>query len=263
MLKALYRKAQYLSLDIVLGAVILLRFFSSQLSVELSIYVYALLAGSVWLIYTIDHLRDAKKSKVGGRARYTFHLKHYRVLRITTVVVLLIMVLLLFFVETSILLSGLILAGLAGIYLLLQSHLSRRGLKEVYVAIVYSVGILLAPFTMRGEVHWDLIWLLFLLTVSNLILFSWFEGKEDLSDGFDSIATVLKNGTMERVILFVLSLGIASILLMQFSLITCYFLFAFILYTFLFIRKKWSMQYYRYRTIGDGVFLLPLVFDLL
>ena len=68
-----YRTAQILSIDIVIGAVILLRFFCAYFDVSPGWEVYVMLGGTVWLIYTADHLRDAEKTVQSKRERYLFH----------------------------------------------------------------------------------------------------------------------------------------------------------------------------------------------
>ena len=68
-----YRTAQILSIDIVIGVVILLRFFCVQFGVAPGWEVYTLLGGVVWLIYTADHLRDAESKIKSSRERYLFH----------------------------------------------------------------------------------------------------------------------------------------------------------------------------------------------
>jgi len=261
MFASLYRSAQYLSLDIVLGAVILLRFFSNILSVSPSIYVYFLLGASVWLIYTIDHIKDSKKAKEALRGRYQFHLKYEKILWTLIAVLLVCCFFCLFYLERSLLVSGGVLLLLSFIYLIVQQFFSRYGAKELYVAMIYSLGILIAPFTMIRSFHLTYFFLLFLLTFLNLMLFSWFEKEEDMRDGFNSIATLFKSVMLEKVILLNLVLGLTFAILMDYSLISFYFLLAFSSYAFLFIRDKWAVKNHRYRTVGDGVFLIPILFE--
>lgn len=260
MLRTLYQKAQYLSLDIVAGAIILLHFFAQQLEAEVSLFAYVLLGGSVWLIYTLDHLKDAKLAFNSGRERYQFHLENEKWLKIMMILVVIICVYGVFQIDHNLLLTGSLLALLSVLYLLTHSILSKKGIKESYVALIYTLGILIAPFTYSGTVQWSLVWLLFLLTLSNLILFSWYEKEEDKMDSFYSIATVLNGKVLERIILILLSLGLASTLLIGFSMLTVYFLVAFSIYSFLFTHPNWSRERLRYRAIGDGVFMLPILF---
>jgi len=259
MLADFYRKAQYLSLDIVLGAVILLRFFSIQLKADIEPVVYLLLAGSIWSIYTVDHLRDAKLALKGDRGRYQYHLRNRRSLLVVLAIVLVACVGSLFLIPQSLLINGAILAASSMAYLVVNQFLSRIGAKEIYIALVYSSGILIAPFTLVNEIKWEFLFLLFLLSFSNLILFSWFEEEEDLADKFKSISTAIGRRLTERAILVTLAIGIASTLVLSGSVVSLYFLLAFGVYTFLIVKHKWAGQKLRYRLIGDGVFLLPAI----
>ena len=258
MLASIYRKVQYLSLDIVLGAVILLRFFSTQLGASVDPVVYFLLAGSIWSIYTIDHLRDASRAKVGARGRYQFHSRSQRTLKGVVILVLALCGLALFLLDLALLVNGSILVALSLLYLLVHPFLSRIGAKEMYVAVIYSVGILLAPFTSLSEVRWEILFLLFILSLANLILFSWFDEKEDQRDGFESIATVLGKNQVEMIIMLILALGFGTTLLLAVTSYSIFFFLAFAAYTFILLRPEWSLKHQYYRLIGDGIFMLPM-----
>lgn len=261
MLAEIYRRAQYLSLDIVLGAVILLRFFSSILSVYPSWSVYVLLGSSVWLIYTIDHLRDASKAQNSDRGRYQFHSKHSKSLKVVIGMVLITCLICLFYTSPIILVAGCTLVILSGVYLLIQHLLAKWGMKELYVSIIYTSGILLAPFVLAENVLFEVFFLLLLLTFLNLILFSWFEKADDEADGFKSIATTFSDYWLQRLILIAISVGISFSFLLETSNFSLYFLVAFMAYAFLFLARKRVRKNHLYRVIGDGIFLLPILFE--
>ncbi|WP_370088899.1 hypothetical protein [Ekhidna sp.] len=255
-----YRIAQILSIDIVIGAVILLRFFCVQFGVKPGWEVYALLGGTVWLIYTADHLRDATSQIESNRERYLFHKKHRKLLIVLASVMLCLMTVLLFFIPVVILKGGVALASLSFIYLLVQYRLSRYLSKEFYVALIYSLGILMVPMVLSEMYDWSVFLLLFLLTFINLILFSWFEKNEDSVDGFLSIATELSEKKLEKLILILLSIGIAISLLLL-NLMAFYFFLGFFTYGLMAIYPTWFNTNQRYRSIGDGVFLVPILFE--
>lgn len=261
MLAEIYRRAQYLSLDIVLGAVILLRFFSSILSVYPTWSVYVLLGSSVWLIYTIDHLRDASKAENSARGRYQFHSKHSKALKVMIGMVLIICLTCIYYTSPIILVAGSTLVILSGVYLMIQHLLAKWGMKELYVSIIYTSGILLAPFVLAEKVMFEVFFLLFLLTFLNLIIFSWFEKADDEVDGFKSIATTFSDHWLQRVILILISVGISFSFLLETTNFSLYFLFAFVAYAFLLLAHKQVQQNHLYRVIGDGIFLLPILFE--
>ena len=263
MLAKFFQVLQILSIDIVLGAVILLHFFCSYFDVVPSRGIFFLLGVSVWLIYTIDHLRDARNAPKSQRIRYQFHLKHQRVLRFAIGLLTLVNGYFLLALDQRVLMGGAVLAIFAGIYLVLQDRLARIGLKELYVALIYTAGILLTPFVLGSTFSYTVFALLFLLTYSNLVLFSWFEKNEDVSDKFYSIATVVKSPKLEKVIFVVLSLGLSIAVLAKTDLATQYFSVAFVIYLFLFAKAKALKKRQLYRWLGDGVFVLPALFCLL
>ncbi len=261
MLSSSFRKAQYLSLDIVLGAVILLHFFSKQSKVYPDLYTYVLLAGSIWMIYTIDHLRDARKAVDGSRSRYQFH-RRYRVpLQWTLLVVLVLCLGCLTQVHTHLIMAGSIVGLLSGVYLLIHPILSRFGAKELYVSLIYSTGILLAPFALSGTVNFTVFFELFLLSLANLILFSWFEMEEDRADAFTSIATVYDWNVTEKILLVILAMGTSFAWIMNEGLISVFFIIANSAYIVLFLNQTWARKGDRYRTIADGVFILPIFIE--
>ena len=58
-----YQYINILSLDIAAGAVISAVFFAQIFNVQIKPYGLLALGLTVWIIYTVDHLRDAKKIK--------------------------------------------------------------------------------------------------------------------------------------------------------------------------------------------------------
>ncbi|MEQ9402585.1 MAG: hypothetical protein RIM99_03275 [Cyclobacteriaceae bacterium] len=255
---------QHLSIDIVLGAVILLRFFSKLLEVTVEWPVYVLLASAVWSVYTIDHIRDSVSTKKSGRDRYLFHKQYARPLKITIILVVMFSSICIFYIPESVLISGLVLTSLCLLYILFQSRLAQLGLKELYVATMYSLGILLAPFSIAES--FDIYMFLVLLTLAflNLTIFSWFEIQQDEQDSFSSIAIILGKGKTEMLILSVCALGLAlgiSGLVFVFNL-SIFFLLMTGLFSFLTLKKEWSSKMERYRTVGDAVFILPIFFEL-
>ncbi|WP_462253086.1 UbiA prenyltransferase family protein [Ekhidna sp.] len=255
-----YRFIQILSIDIVIGVVVLLRFFCAHFEIRVDWQVYALLACSVWLIYTADHIRDAEKAKMTNRSRYLFHHKFKRPLIASSIVVIILMLALIFYIPSIILISGIILAAFSFIYLLVQHQLSIWLCKEFYVAIVYSIGILMVPTLLSGKAEWSYLILLFLLTFTNLVIFSWYEKDQDERDGFMSLATRLSHDGIEKLMLILVSFGF-GISILNFNEIHLFFLISFGLYAMMILKPQSLRKNQLYRTIGDGVFLLPIIWE--
>ena len=143
-----YSVLQHLSIDIVFGAVILLHFFSK--GVEIPIHSYFALGITVWLIYTFDHLNDSTVAKKGGRDRYIFHKKYKSILKFLMIGLGSSLLYFVAMLPISIIGWGSLLSIFCLLYVLLQKRISLLGLKEAYVAVVYSLGILIVPFVTRG-----------------------------------------------------------------------------------------------------------------
>src|SRR5688572_30353881 len=137
-----YRIINILSLDIVAGAVFCALFFSSLLNVHMLPYAIISLALTVWIIYTADHLRDARKIRHrAATARHQFHQRHFRSLSIVLIIVMAIDSIFILFMREPVLVWGTILAVAALIYLIIQRYL--KVLKEWFVASIYTCGVLL------------------------------------------------------------------------------------------------------------------------
>ena len=260
MIRRAFQLVQILSIDIVIGVVVLLRFFCAQYGISLRWEVYALLGATVWLIYCVDHLKDASKALNSKRDRYVFHKRHKRSLVFFCLIVFAGIIPLLFSIPESIFRGGLVLAFFSLIYLLIQHKLSTLFSKELYVAIVYSLGVLMVPMLEENSFSFTHLLLLTLLAYSNLLMFSWFERVEDRRDGFDSIATKIGAGKLESLILTLVAVGL-SLSILDFNPIHVYFLTAFGIYTLVMLFKERLGISKAYRTIGDAVFLLPILFE--
>ncbi len=260
-----YSVLQHLSIDIVFGAVILLHFFSKLYEVSIGWSAYVLLGSSIWLIYTIDHLRDAKTAVSGKRERYVFHATNERWLKLIAVIVLILAGTCLLFVQKSIMIGGSILVAFSTLYVVFQSSFAKLGLKELYISIVYTLGILVAPIALSRSFDSYSFFLLWILTYLNLIIFSWFERDDDVSDSFASIATKWGSDKLIKLILVISSLGFALGLLSisEKGIYSIYLIIILIIFILLVFNPAWAKQKSRYRTIGDAVFLLPILFELL
>lgn len=257
MIGRVYRFAQLLSLDIVIGVVVLLRFFCARANIDTGWQVSALLGIAVWLIYTVDHLRDAEKASGSARERYLFHRANDKTLKKAILVVLFFAFFLLFLIPTIIFLGGLVLAIFSIFYLLIQHKLSSFFLKELYVSIIYTLGILLVPTLLSGDFQILHFIFLFLLTFINLAIFSWYEKEEDLKDGFQSIATQLSDRKLETMLGLLISIGLALSVMLS-NEVHFFFGIGFLIYSSIYLFPQFFRRHQLYRTLGDGVFLLPI-----
>jgi hypothetical protein len=188
-----YRFVNILSLDIVAGAVIGALFFSELLNVCILPYGLVALALTVWIIYTADHLRDARFIKHEASSnRHRFHQHHFKKLLVLISITALVDSVIILFMRTPVFEWGLVLAGIVVLYLIIQQYL--RVLKELFVALLYTCGVVLPSLAVTSVepdlVHKVLIFQFALIAWINLLIFSWFDHAQDIADHQISFATL-------------------------------------------------------------------------
>lgn len=263
--KAFYQYVSILSLDVAAGAVICALFFAHIFRVSVSPYALAALGLTVWIIYTIDHLRDAKAIRsIASTDRHRFHQQYFATLVVIVAVMMVIDIGLVWFVPERVLFSGLMLWSVVLTYLLLQHYL--KFLKEFFVALLYTAGVLLpamAEITSGlGAVHYILIGKFFITALMNLLLFSLFDYREDTHQQQHSFVTWFGPVSTRLGILFLGLLNILSgVLLWSFDpkIALIFISMNLMLLSILFLRRYLVRKNY-YRILGDAVFFIPVVY---
>lgn len=267
-----YQYVRAFSLDVVAGAVISARWIGDYFKAEIPSSAILALGLTVWLIYTIDHLLDARKIK--SQDAFLRHIIHYKNAPYLFGLIALVAMALIFALQNLqpyLIWYGLALGSAVFCYLIFVHFIRKKVYwgKEWFISLVYATGICLPTFAYIQSIPPILIyfWIqLFLLASINLILFNMIEYKEDKKQGFNSFATVKGVDFSRRVILF---------LLFTFSLIwSSSFLFftaeELLDYQAIFIlmasvlamvlsKEVVLRQEEWYRVIGDIVFVLPLI----
>lgn len=225
----------------------------------------------VWIIYTVDHLVDARKSTgVPATERHRFHQRNAIPLTGAVIIAGAIIALEALFVRKPVLYAGLGVAILVVIYLLLQAGL--RFFKEIAGAILYTAGIVAAPWSLAGHplssAEWMLIKLFACVALTNLLVFSWFDRETDTLDNHHSFATTFGSRATR---LFILALALligalsAEMILsesMYTGAVATLMTMDAILLCILLLPGYFSRDD-RYRRLGDSIFLIPLVYLLL
>lgn len=262
-----YRLMNILSIDVVVGATVSALFFAKIFDVQVRPFGLLALGVTVWGIYTLDHLRDAKKIKhQASTERHRFHQRHFNVLTVMLCAAVMIDVVLIFFIKKKVFEWGIVLALVVGLYLLVQHVL--RFLKELFIALLYTCGVLLLSLPLTPlKIEWvqyGAIIQFGLVAWINLIMFSWFDQEYDRQDRHNSFVTVLGSKTT-CVVLY-------SLMLLNFflTLVQLYFhgssgavlilgaMNLTMLIVFYFRRSLARDD--QYRLIGDAVFLFPLFY---
>lgn len=265
--KNLYQYVNILSIDVAAGAVICSLFFAAILQAEVSVCSTAALGLTVWIIYTIDHLRDAKAiPSIASTDRHRFHQKYFKAIVFALLFIMAVDLIVILFLPKRVLLLGSMLWAIVLVYLALQRYL--KFLKECFVALLYTAGILLPSLSAMTEnlqaMHLVLIGKFMITALMNLLLFSLFDYKEDRHQQQHSFVTWFGPASTRRGIL---SLGLLNILsgivLWSFDpgvALVFISMNLMLLSILLFQNHLVSSNYYR--ILGDAVFFIPLVYVL-
>lgn len=266
-LNNLYQHINILSLDVVAGAVVGALFFGSILSVSVPFLVIAALALTVWIVYTLDHLRDALSiPTIALTDRHRFHQQYFGIITSVLIIITAIDFVLVWFLPFAVVKVGGILGTTVILYLILQQYL--KFFKEFFVACLYIAGILLPSlagleFHLLPE-HALIIAKYFITALMNLLLFSLFDFQQDQHQRQHSFVTWFGPVCTRYGIT---GLGIMNILT-GFWLwtydpgVALVFVFMnLILLSVLYLGRRLIVNNY-YRFIGDSVFLIPVLYIL-
>jgi hypothetical protein len=262
-----YRLINILSLDTVAGAVVSALFFAKLLNVHILAYGLLALALTVWIIYTADHLRDARViQRPASSERHRFHQQHFKLLFRLTLIAFVMDVAMIFFMRKPVLEWGIALSFAVALYLVLQRYL--KFIKEIFIAALYTCGVLLPSIAVSTSRLTPLQMLLivqfFLVALLNLLLFSWFDKDTDRSDGQHSFVTILGEPLTVKTIWSIATINFfAGIFIYHYGgsreleLIFCFMTMLLLL---IFLFSRYLYQNNVYRILGDAVFLILIVY---
>lgn len=269
----LYRFLQAFSIDVAAGSCAMSFLVATILNVEMPFVIYFSLFMSVWLVYTLDHLLDAKKIKnVALTLRHRIHQIYFRPIAWTwlTLFILTFTISVLYLPEIS-LKVGLIVSIFVIAHVFLVHVLGERFSiffqKELLIAITYTIGILFGPISLAQDLPGYAWWILvqiFLCAFINLLEFSYFDINVDQKQGQLSVASAIGKKSLEKLIVAMIFIGIVIQLFCFWHFEGVYVfqgimsgMFATLL--FIFLMKKLSSDNDNYRILGDLVFLYPII----
>ncbi len=263
----IYKYLRWLSLDIVLGAIFFLAYLEKYYQTSLSWNVYLALASAIWLIYTTDHLLDARSLSVPTSERHLFHKKNFKGLVFISGLILCLGLVNMYFLEIEVIRNGAILSAISVAYLVLVYFIRRLWVKELVVALVYAMGVFLGPWSMIEDFSYlDIILLIQLIGIAllNLFIFSFYDRVADLKDGFNSLVLRLgANASQFAIITLGICLMIACVAIgIHQEIQQLYLVMISILMIVHLLPNTFSKSAF-YRTVGDGIFYLPGLFLLL
>jgi hypothetical protein len=260
-----------LSFDVVLGAVVCNIMFwkLNKIPPEHSFAVVVILGFSVWIIYILDRLFDNQKTNLPPTERHTFHKENNNFLWYFIGILVTICTALVFYLPINIIFFGIIISSLTGVYLLIISKISSKNsfqhYKEPITAFVYVSGVFGTTILHNLQISSLLIGLIFLLIVfQNLLLFSLSEFKKNIdSYNLAEHFGIKKSNFIIITISFIIV--ILGFYLIHFS-ISDYenkVIFTEISMSLILLIINQFDNFFltneRYRWVGDGIFLLPLL----
>jgi hypothetical protein len=270
-LNRIYKILQYLSLDVAIGSIGSSILAVKVFDVRLTAFYWLILPVCVWIIYTSDHLLDALKVKnQATMGRHYFHYLHLKYLSVFLVLSIIFSIILIFqHLDRKTIIYGLILCYLIISYLLLNHFISeifRFFPREFVIAIGYIAGtwgipiLLKYPFITMSQILILISYFLIILSIP--LLYSIYEYKSDLVNGFISYSTVFGIKIAEYSIFVILGL---SLILSAYSFIIihqyCYLIILFMGFTLFWevlFRKRLFLNE-MYRIISDSMNFLPFI----
>ena len=263
-----YQYIQILSIDVVAGACITSLFISEVLSINVSYKGILCLAICVWLIYTVDHIRDGKRTEKPSSKRHQFHKRYAKLLLYIVGVISVLGVFLLPTLHPKLLIYGVILLLAVGVYFTLISFTPLKNFKEPMVALLYTFGVLACPLSVDlGQNRLTLIAVgsfIFFAALINLLFLSLKEFEQDIIDGHASMVVKLGKGNAYRLLLLILILNVFPIIYLV--TINQLFLLVFglmeLVLALLTVYSKRFNNEFTYRFLGDAVFVIPIVYFL-
>jgi hypothetical protein len=260
-LKRTYRLFNFLSFDVVVGSIVGSMFLAQYLRVAVSPFSMLVLAITVWLVYTADHLRDALASRgTPSHDRHRFHLRHQKLLKLLVVMLAMVNGVLLLFLSKDVLFAGVVVGTFVAIYLLLVPMLGPA--KEACVAVLYVLGLLVpaGENLLYLSTHDFLVIVEFiLLAFMNLLTFSLFDHEGDCRDDCLTLTSLIG----KKYTLFLLTFVFLGISLLTFRYANDVYMpslwFMGLIHAIMVVFPSYFKRYGRFRLVGDLVFVLPIL----
>ena len=261
-MRSLFHYINALSIDVAVGAISSALFFSKLLDVKILPAGLLSLGLTVWIIYSIDHLLDARKiTHEASTFRHRFYQKHFRTMLVVSIFAAIVDAIAVIWIRKPVFIGGIFLFCGVMAYLLMNRFWKIP--KEVIIALLYTLGVLLPSLAITSVDmrHWPIVLMVqfFSTALTNLVLFAWFDRDHDRHDHGSSF--VMQFGERKSTIfiwgllLFNISLTIiarpfsGALILFAMNLILC----ALFYWQNAFARDE------RFRIFGDAIFVLPLL----
>lgn len=260
-----------MSIDIAIGAVCCSRLLYYILEVNSHWYYDLVLGLTVWIIYTTDHLIDAYLiKKEASSFRHRLHQKHFKLISLISFLALAINAYLtLHYFPVKIIIAG------SALLLFVIAHQTLNYFvkstfflfgKEVRIALGYSLGLALSPFMIANQINTEAVIalsIIFLLALINVLFFSTIEKEADLNDQMNSISLRWQRNKIFNCIRIISSLCFLLCFLFIYysnnSIVGAILLSMLLILILSFRNSKGLVYGDLYRSLGDGIFIIPLI----
>ncbi|MEM9935549.1 MAG: hypothetical protein AAF824_18130 [Bacteroidota bacterium] len=267
-----YAYIRHLSLDVMAGSLCSGLMVATLLEVQMPWVWWVSLPVGVWLIYTADHLLDARRlGESAHTPRHRFHYRYASQIGIAWAVVFLLCIgIIPWYSPRELLLAGLAMGMLVGIHLVLVKWIGSRVSilfqKELGVGIIYGLGVWIGPLALDHQLPTPSTLFMFLqftlLAFLNLIIFSHYDRQVDELDGHSSLVRAMTDKGVTSLVLTCTSLFlILGCLVLREGLLPVQGIYMAMLLILLatYFFPTYFGQEERFRSWGDGVFLLPII----
>lgn len=234
--------------------------------------VYAVLPAAIWVVYTLDHLLDARRLGAGAHTfRHAFHVRHARPLAAAVAIVAAAGgAAALAFLPGRVIAAGLVVGAGSALHLVVagRPRLSAIVPKEISAAAMYTAGVWCAPLAAGGAPAGRVVAavaLFFVAALANLLLNALLEAPVDAASGAPSWAlTFGPDATARAIDLLALAAAIgatAAAALARFELhgVFAVLLLLGVLPAVLLRLRRHVEPHERYRAVGDLAFLLAVI----
>lgn len=262
-----------LSVDVVIGSILCSFLVVKLLNIEPGWAFWIILPTSVWIIYTMDHIIDALRLKKQAHTyRHIFHFLYLKtIIAILAAFSAINLFLILFWLENEIIYFGIILSLVTSLYLILLHFRSKKNNfipKEIFVSIIYTIGIWGGPIAMKNfnlsTQQLILMIIFFLLVLADVLLLSYFEVGSDKKDNHSTLSVKFGQSATNKIIFTIIfSVYILSIfvifsdeLFLHRSIAKLYLLMGFIQIIIIGLPKLFEKNNL-YRYIVELVFWIP------
>jgi hypothetical protein len=267
---------QYLSLDVVGGSLCVASMSVKLLNIDPNQAWWLILALSVWIIYSTDHIFDSLRNKnKSSILRHKFFFTNRRwLIPLVIAITFINLILATAYLKPKIVISGIVLSLLVICYFFVinmaKSYKHAYIPKELIIAVIYVLGIFLAPVIWYGsipptEVLFIIICLIIIVFTEGIMI-SYYDYELDMADGHISFTTKYgKENTIRflRVlnVLIEISLIIAIIRTdsdILFASILVLLTMNFFIGIIQLVPNNMVIKKF-HRIIGEGIFYLPVI----